>query len=96
MIKLYHLSYRNRRESILKHGLKPMSCNGPVIKYEPCIFVSNSKKNLAFDYVHFENVDVWEIETEQEIYPDMHSSYKGHFYLKNHIPVENLKLIKCY
>ena len=96
MIKLYHLTYRNRRESIFKSGLIPMAHNGSIIKYGPSIFVSNSKKNLAFDYVHFENVDVWEITTNQKMFPDEHSDDVGHFYLKNHIPVENLKLIKCY
>ena len=95
-IKLYHLSYKSKRESILQNGLIPMAYNGNVIKYEPRIFVSNSKKNLAFDYVGFDNVDVWEIKTDQILFNDPFSSCVGHFYLKNHIPKENLKLIKCY
>lgn len=95
-IKLYHLSYKSKRESILLNGLIPMAYNGSTIKYEPRIFVSNSKTNLAFDYVGFENVDVWEIKTDQIIFTDPFSSYKGHFYLKNRISIENLKLIKCY
>lgn len=94
--KLYHLTYKNRRDSILKDGLIPKAYSGPVIKYEPSIFVSNSKKNLAFDYVGFENVDVWEVKTDQAMFNDPFSSYTGHFFLKNAVPPENLKLIKCY
>lgn len=96
MNKLYHLSYSSRRASILQDGIKPMAYNGTRIKYEPRIFVSNSKKNLAFDYVGYENVDVWEIETDQEKYLDTISGDTGHFYLKNHLPKTSIKLIKCY
>ena len=96
MNKLYHLTYKNRRESILKEGLLPKSYNGHIIKYEPRIFVSDSKKNLAFDYVGYEDVDVWEIITKQPVFDDPFSSFPGHFYLEKPIPPENLKLIKCY
>ena len=96
MNTFYHLTYRNRRNSILKNGLLPKAYNGELIKYEPRIFVSNSKKNLAFDYVGYENVDVWEIKTEQVFFKDLFSSYAGHFYLKEPIALDSLKLIKCY
>jgi hypothetical protein len=93
---VYHLSPSNKRDLIIKEGLKPKAYNGVIIKYEPRIFVSNSKKNLAFDYVGYENVDVWEVETEQPLFKDLFSFFNGHFYLKNPVPVENIKLIKCY
>jgi hypothetical protein len=96
MIKVYHLTHKKNRNSIIKNGLIPMSYTGTVIKYKPRIFVSNSKKTLAFDYVGYDNVDVWELQTEQTLFKDLFSSYKGHFYLKKPVGPDKLKLIKCY
>lgn len=95
-MKLYHLTPNRNRSSIMTKGLLLRAYDGFKIKYDERIYVSNSKKNLAFDYVGFENVDVWEITTEQEIYRDLVSDDKGHFYLKNPISPKNIKLIKCF
>ena len=95
-VKLYHLSHKKNRSSILKNGLELRASNGIDVKYPPSIFVSNSKKNLAFEYVGWaqENIDVWEITTDQSIFPDTFSS-TGHFYIKNAVLPGNLKLLKC-
>jgi hypothetical protein len=104
-ITLYHISHRKNRDSILKNGLELRGCKDgdgskwsytDTIRYEPRIFASNSKKTNAFDYVGFDDVDMWKIETDQVLYEDKFSKEKGHFFLKKPIPPENLKLIKCY
>jgi hypothetical protein len=97
LIKVYHLSPNKNRKDILSNGLIPKAFDGTFIKYEASIFVSKSKKDLAFDYVAFEDVDVWEFLIEEsKLFKDEHSTQEGHYLLKDKVDSSNLKLLKCY
>lgn len=92
-IKCFHLSHTKNRQSILLKGLEPRAYTGYVISYEPRIFFATSRKSLAFDYVDFEHVDVWEFfVTPDEIRIDWVSSYENHFYITRGIPPNELRL----
>jgi len=96
-IKVYHLSPNKNRESILLDGIKLGSYNGKYLNFDSCIFVSNSKKIVAFDFVDYEEVDLWEFEIETEkLVIDTNTSEKGYFFIKEAIESSRLKLIKCY
>ena len=95
---VYHISHNSNRASILEKGLELRGRNGHAIKYEPRICVSISKKILFFDWIDptRDNIDVWQIEDEQPLFPDIFMSSRGHFFLKEPVHPERIKLIKCY
>lgn len=96
-VKCFHLSANKNRQSILLRGLEPRSYKGTFIKYEPRLYFSTSRKDLAFDYVNFENVDVWEfLVAESELQPDLLSICKNHFYITKAIAPDELKLVQCF
>ena len=78
------------------HGYK--GYEGGKIKYEPSIFVSNSKKILFFNWINpwGINIDVWQIEDDQPLFRDIFMHNEGHYYLKEPVPPSKLRLIKCY
>jgi hypothetical protein len=55
--KCYHISRIANRESISKNGLVPKSCK--IMDYKNKIFFSTNPEILGFDYVDYENVDIW-------------------------------------
>lgn len=95
-VRVFHVTYCNNRESILQYGLL---CKGQpaceLISYEPRLFVSSTYEDAAFDYVHFEEVDVWAFYVDrQDLFPDESSDFCNHYYLKNDIPWYKLYLIE--
>lgn len=95
-VRVFHVSYCRNRESILRYGL---TCKGQpareLISYEPRIFVSSTYEDAAFDYVNFEEVDVWAFYVcKQDLFPDEFSDFCNHYYLKNDIPWHKLYLIE--
>jgi hypothetical protein len=92
--KVYHISHVKNRESILKNGLIPNGKKEGLIKYVPCIFFSINQKDLAYDYVNYENVDCWEFEVDSKyIKQDKFSGSINHFYIEIPISQDKLKLV---
>lgn len=97
MIKVYHISPRKNRESILKKGLLPKEKATGRIQYPHRIFVSKEKSDLGFDYVNYENVDCWSFKVDSKVLKkDTFSHSKNHFYIDEMIAPENLKLEASY
>lgn len=92
-MKVYHLSPIKNRVSIQKNGLIPKEYKGRVIKYKPRIFVSSSQDDLAFDFVDYDKVDVWELDIPRKfLRKDKISRSPNHFYIN--FPVREVKLLK--
>lgn len=96
VIQCFHVSYYRNRESILTYGLVPKGKPvGYTITYEPRIFVSTTYDEAAFDYVHFEEVDVWSFYIKKELlFRDEFSDYANHHYLKINVPWYKLQLLE--
>jgi hypothetical protein len=96
-MKVYHLSHLKNRDSILKNGIIPHSYDGTHICYEPRVFVSIKKTDLAFDYVNYENVDCWEFDIHKtKLTKDNSVTNPNYFYTNEHISSDKIKLIKSY
>ena len=67
VVQCFHVSDCKNRDAILSYGLVPKGkLESEIISYEPRIFVSTTYKEVAFDYVHFEEVDVWSFYIKKE------------------------------
>ena len=96
-IKCFHLSYRKNRESILESGLLPKAKKGTYLNYPERIYFATTRKDLAFDYVGIESVDVWEFYVDSiEMKIDTISTCNNHFYITQPVPAHELKLVQCY
>jgi hypothetical protein len=100
-IKVYHTSFKQNRESILKYGLltsgwKHKRCRWRGLKYEPSIFVSLEMDDpWAGDFVAQHGVDIWSfIVLKKHLKRDLLSGFKKHFYIQKCIPPSALRLIK--
>jgi len=94
-IKCYHISPINNREKILKEGLIPNSKNTGVIQYNNRVFVSTDKNRLAFDYVDFNDIDVYEFEiSESKLKLDEFADFECFRYIEEKVDKNNLKLIE--
>ncbi len=82
VIQLFHVSPAKNRDSILTYGLIPKAKPaGTVITYGLRIFVSTTYEEAAFDYVNYDEVDVWTFYLPKRIlYADDFSSYANHYY----------------
>lgn len=97
MITVHHLAPKNRRHSIMENGLIPYGKEDGLITYSPRIFVSISAKDLAFDYVNYENVDCWTFSVPNEwLKEDTFSSSMHHFFIETAIPPQLLILEASY
>lgn len=97
MITVHHLAPKNRRHSIMENGLIPFGKDEGLITYSPRIFVSISDKDLAFDYVNYENVDCWTFNIPNEwLKRDNFSTSIYHFYIETAIPPSILMLETTY
>ena len=96
VVQLFHVSPIKNRESILTYGLCPKSrIEGKGILYGPRIFVSSIYEETAFDYVNYEEVDVWSFYLpKQFLTPDEYSSYANHYYIEIPIPFYKLTLFE--
>ena len=96
VVQLFHVSPIKNRESILTYGLCPKSrLEGKGILYGPRIFVSSIYEETAFDYVNYEEVDVWSFYLpKQFLTPDEYSSYANHYYIEIPIPFYKLTLLE--
>ena len=96
-MKAYHLSWPENRESILKYGLIANNDKGywgRKFKYNPAIFFSSSLKHLGWDFLDYENIDVWEFDVDKNnIEPDWDCSYKYWFSTQISVPPEKVKLL---
>lgn len=93
----YHISHKKYRKSILENGLVPKEKKQGLNQYNARIFVSVNKKDLAFDYVNYENVDCWEFEVDKtKLIKDEFSTSKNHFYLIEPISADKIKLSQSY
>ena len=95
-VQVFHVSHCKNRASILRQGLL---CRGQpareIISYEPRVFVSSTYEDAAFDFVGFEEVDVWTFYVNKnEMYMDEFSDYANHYYLKNDVPWYKLNLLE--
>ena len=95
-VQVFHVSHCKNRVSILRQGLL---CRGQpareIISYEPRVFVSSTYEDAAFDFVGFEEVDVWTFYVNKnEMYMDEFSDYANHYYLKNDVPWFKLNLLE--
>ena len=94
-VLVFHVTPCKNRASILRHGLL---CRGQpgkeIISYEPRVFVSSTYEDAAFDYVGFEEVDLWTFYVNKnEMYMDEFSDYANHYFLKNDVPWYKLNLL---
>jgi len=95
VVQLFHVSPTKNRESILTYGLVPKSKPDGYILYPPRIFVSTLYEEAAFDYVNYEDVDVWSFYLPKHLlYPDEFSSYANHYYTEHPVPWYKLSLFK--
>lgn len=96
VVQLFHVSPVRNRTSILSYGLVPKSkTEGLLITYEPRVFVSSVYEEAAFDYVSFEDVDVWSFYMpKQFLYVDEFSDYANHYYIKVAVPWYKLTLLE--
>ncbi len=96
VVQLFHVSPVKNRPSILTYGLIPTSKpTGSVITYGPRIFVSTTFEEAAFDYVSYEDVDIWTFYLPKHfLYPDELSSYANHYYIEVSVPWYKLTLLE--
>jgi len=96
VIQCYHVSSISNHESILTYGLIPSSKPATsIISYEPRLFVSVTYEDAAFDYVGFDEVDVWSFYCKKEsLFADEFSSYANHYYLKENVPWYKLSILE--
>lgn len=93
LIKCYHISPINKRSGILKYGLIPKA--NTVFGYPPRLFFSIDKNILGFDYVGFDNIDIWTFYlTKNEMKPDNNTWDSCFMFTTTKIKVKNLKLYK--
>ena len=95
-IQVFHVTHSKNRASILQYGLLCKGIpDGQIISYPPRIYVSSTYKDVAFDYVNYEEVDVWSFYVrKRELYEDHVSSYNNHYFLSNDIPWYELELLE--
>jgi hypothetical protein len=94
-IKLYHISPKKNRDSILKYGLLPKQKSDGHITYEPRIFFSKKKTDISvMDFLNqWDNVDVWEVKIDEDLIKKDTNSHLGyHFFTEKPISVKNLRL----
>ncbi len=96
VVQLFHVSPIKNRESILTYGLCPKSrLEGKDIFYGPRIYVSSIYEETAFDYVNYEEVDVWSFYLQKKyLMPDEYSNYANHYYIEVPIPWYILTLLE--
>ncbi len=96
VVQLFHVSPVKNRTSIRSCGLVPKSkTEGLLITYEPRVFVSSVYEEAAFEYVSFEEVDVWSFYMpKQYLYVDEFSNYGNHYYMKVAVPWYRLTLLE--
>ena len=93
-MKCYHLSWNNNRKSILENGLIPGGRDGKFLKYPPAIFVTTDINELQYDWVGYEDVDIWCFDVDKhELTPDPVLKSKHQHYITFQIPKEKLKLM---
>ena len=94
--QLFHVSPIKNRESILTYGLclkSRIAAQG--ISYGPRIFVSSVYEETAFDYVNYEEVDIWSFYLQKKyLIPDEYSNYANHYYIEVAIPWYKLALFE--
>jgi hypothetical protein len=93
VVQLYHVSPIKNRDSILTYGLIPKGKpEGELISYGPRIFVSSTYEDAAFDFVNFEDVDVWTFYLPKDLlHADEFSDYANHYFLL--VPVAWYQLV---
>lgn len=96
VVQLFHVSPVKNRESILTYGLCPTSrIAAQGITYGPRIFVSSIYEETAFDYVNYEEVDIWSFYLQKKyLIPDEYSNYANHYYIEVAIPWYKLALFE--
>jgi hypothetical protein len=91
LIKCYHVSFTNKRKSILEEGLVPK--DNEAMGYKNRLFFSTDKNNLGFDYVDYSNVDVWSfVIPKKSINLDKNAWKRCFCYTTESIPASKLKL----
>lgn len=95
VIRLYHVSPIKNRASIFTYGLLPKYCLGTIISYPPRIYVSTTYEDAAFDYVHFEDVDLWVFYLPKHLLkPDEFSSFANHYYIEEPVAWHKLEILE--
>ena len=96
VVQLFHVSPAKNRESILFYGLCPKSkITAQGITYGPRIFVASIYEEAAFDYVNYEEVDIWSFYLQKKyLIPDEFSSYANHYYIEVPIPWYKITLFE--
>ncbi len=93
VVQLFHVSLVKNRKAILREGLTPKGKTEGVITYKPVIFVSTVYEEAAFDYVGYQDVDVWTFYLSKFfLYPDEFSDYANHYYIEVSVPWYKLAL----
>ena len=95
-VQVFHVTHCKNRASILRHGLL---CRGQptkeIISYEPRVFVSSTYEEAAFDFVGFEDVDVWTFYIHKvNMNTDEFAHCGNHYFLKNDVPWYKLNLLE--
>ena len=96
VIQLFHASRAKNRDSILTYGLIPNGKPaGEIIAYAPRIFVSTTYEETAFDYVSYNEVDVWTFYLPRRfLYADEFSGYANHYYIEVNVAWYKLTLLE--
>ncbi len=95
VVQLFHVSPVKNRESIFTYGLIPKNKTEGLITYGPSIFVSVTYEDAGFDYVGYENVDVWTFYLpKQFLYPDEFSGDANQYYIEVNVSWYKLTLLE--
>jgi hypothetical protein len=99
--KVYHISLRKQRESILETGLLPKGCRDKECKwkgfnYPPRIFVSTVFDDAyARDFVGYEQVDHWGFTVLKKQLQKDALSKANHYFVSFPISKQRLMLLKA-
>lgn len=100
-VRVYHVTHRHNRESILKKGLLPFGkddreCRWSGLNYSPRICVSLHQEDLvARDWVAHWDIDIWTfLVWKKHLHKDTLSGEDGHYYIEKRIPPARLQLIE--
>ncbi|RYG44367.1 MAG: hypothetical protein EOO01_19665 [Chitinophagaceae bacterium] len=100
--KVYHITFRKNRESILDKGLLPFGwqdkeCRWRSFRYSRRIYVSTVFNDpYALDLVDYEGVDIWEfVALKKNLVRDDRASSANHFFIRDPVPPAAIRLVKA-
>ena len=93
VVQAYHMSKVANRRLIKQYGLLPHSQPVGTLSYPPAVFVSLVVEDLPWGYFGNLKMDIWSFCIHpKHLVPDVNSSGKPWFYLKDTVPFYKLHI----